>query len=103
MTGTGITERVGSIALASARPVSECPAINGSVPIRENTPVRDPFITEDGFPSLRDASVSLNSETGEILVQNVLLADNSIYDLALQWRKATQGFEIVELLEFGVD
>jgi len=64
---------------------------------------RDPFITEDGFPSLRDASVSLNSETGEILVQNVLLADNSTYDLALQWRKATQGFEIVEVLEFVVD
>ena len=64
---------------------------------------KSPFIAEDGFPSLRDASVSLNSETGEILVQNVLLADNSTYDLALQWRKATQGFEIVELLEFGVD
>lgn len=64
---------------------------------------RNSFITEDGFPSLRDASVSLNSETGEILVQNVLLADNSTYDLALQWRKATQGFEIVEVLEFVVD
>lgn len=57
------------------------------------------FISEEGFPSLRDASVSLNSETGEILVQNVSLADNSTYDLALQWRKATQGFEIVEVLE----
>jgi hypothetical protein len=64
---------------------------------------RDPFITEEGFPSLRDASVSLNREIGEILVQNVLLADNSTYDLALQWRKATQGFEIVEVLEFVVD
>ena len=64
---------------------------------------RDPFITEEGFPSLRDASLSLNRETGEILVQNVLLADNSTYDLALQWRKATQGFEIVEVLEFVID
>lgn len=63
----------------------------------------DSFIKEEGFPSLRDASVSLNRETGEILVQNVLLADNSTYDLALQWRKATQGFEIVEVLEFVVD
>jgi len=64
---------------------------------------KDPFITEDGFPSLRDASVALNRETGEILVQNVLLADNSTYDLALRWRKATQGFEIVEAIEFVVD
>ena len=64
---------------------------------------RNSFITEDGFPSLRNASVSLNSETGEILVQNVVLADSSTYDLALQWRKATQGFEIVEVLEFVVD
>ncbi|MCH1610430.1 MAG: Ig-like domain-containing protein [Luminiphilus sp.] len=63
----------------------------------------DSFIKEEGFPSLRDASVSLNRETGEILVQNVLLADNSTYDLALQWRKATQGFGIVEVLEFVVD
>ena len=63
----------------------------------------DSFIKEQGFPSLRDASVSLNRETGEILVQNVVLADNSTYDLALQWRKASQGFEVVEVLEFVVD
>ena len=54
-------------------------------------------------PDLSEAQVYLDQDTGKITIANVILEDGSTHDVVLQWRKATQGFEIVEVLEFVVD
>lgn len=64
---------------------------------------RESFIAAEGYPDLSEAQVFLDQNTGKITIANVVLEDGSTYDVVLQWRKATQGFEIVEVLEFVVD
>ena len=64
---------------------------------------REAFIATEGYPDLSEAQVSLDQDTARITIANVVLEDGSTHDVVLQWRKATQGFEIVEVLEFVVD
>jgi hypothetical protein len=60
----------------------------------------DAFIGETGFPSLREASVSLNPDTGDVTLQNVRLPDESSYDVILKWSRAAQNFLMVQVKDF---
>jgi hypothetical protein len=53
-----------------------------------------PFLQADDQVSLADAQCSLSGS--QISLQDALL-DGKIYDILLDWRTATQGFEIIEV------
>ena len=53
-----------------------------------------PFLQADDQVSLADAQCSLSGS--QISLQNALL-DGEIYDILLDWRTATQGFEMIEI------
>ena len=58
----------------------------------------DAFISETGFPSLREADVSLNPDTGNVTLQNVRLPDESSYSVILKWSRAAQNFSIIQVI-----
>ena len=53
-----------------------------------------PFLQADDQVSLADAQCSLSGS--QISLQDALL-DGKIYDILLDWRTATKGFEIIEV------
>ena len=64
---------------------------------------KEPFVEQQGYPSLAQADAAVNQAMGNIIIHNVILPDGSTYDVTLNWSKAAQSFTMAEVLEFVVN